>query len=71
MCYPKTISNVITCNNDEFNDDLDISYLNTITSNTTQTWNCVVLVDGVEVPFKIDTGVEVTVVTESISNKVN
>ena len=62
MCYSKTISNVITSNNDELNDDLDISYLNNKHG---------IVVDGVEVPFKIDTGAEVTVVTESISNKVN
>ena len=51
MCFSKAFSSVATSHN-----DLEISYLNTVTSNSTQIWNCVVLVDGVEVPFKIDTG---------------
>ena len=72
MCFSKAISSVATSHNDEFiKDDLEISYLNTVTYTSTQIWNCVVLVDKVEVPFKIHTGAEVTVVTEAVGNSLN
>ena len=72
MYFSKAVSSVATSHNDKFiKDYLEISYLNTVTSNSTQIWNCVVLVDGVEVPFKIDTGAEVTVVTEAVGDSLN
>ena len=72
MYFSKAVSSVATSHNDKFiKDDLEISYLNTVTSNSTQTWNSVVLVDEVEVSFKIDTGAEVTVVTEAVGDSLN
>ena len=66
------ISSVATSNNKEsVNDDLETSYLNTVTSNNPRTWNCIVLVDGMEVPFKLDTGTEVTIVTEIVGKVVS
>ena len=55
MCFPRAVSSVSKSHNDEFiKNDLEISYLNTVTSNSTQTCNCAVFVDEVELPIKID-----------------
>ena len=41
-----------------------MAYLNTVGSSNTTTWNCTVLLNDHEVPFKVDTGAEVTVISE-------
>ncbi len=66
VCLSKGISSVVTTEHT----GTDEYYLNTVTSNNAGTWNCAVLVnDRVEVLFKIDTGAEVTVVTETVSDR--
>ena len=42
------------------------AYLNTIGADQATMWNCTIRVDGHEVPFKVDTGAEVTVISEEL-----
>ena len=47
-------------------DQYDMVYLNTIGAGQATTWNCTISVNGHEVPFKVDTGAEVTVISEDL-----
>ena len=42
----------------------DTVYLNTVNERNVNSWNCTIQVDGQAIPFKLDTGAEITVVTE-------
>ena len=45
-------------------DYYDVAYLNPVSAGQTTMWNCTVLLNDHEVPFKVDTGAEVTVISE-------
>ena len=47
-------------------DHYDMAFLNVIGTDQATTWNCTVLVNGHEVPFKVDTGAEITVISEDL-----
>ena len=49
----------------------DIAYLNTVYKNSSNSWNCQVTVNGVATFFKLDTGAEVTVITEKSAEDLN
>lgn len=42
----------------------DVAYLDTVYKNSSSSWHCQVAVNGVAIPFKLDTGAEVTVIGE-------
>ena len=42
----------------------DFAFLNTIGSDCDAFWTCIISVSGQDIPFKVDTGAEVTVVSE-------
>ena len=45
-------------------DYYDVAYLNPVSAGQTTMWNCTFLLNDHEVPFKVDTGAEVTVISE-------
>ena len=47
-------------------DHYDMAFLNVIGTDQATMWNCMVLVNGHEVPFKVDTGAEGTVISEDL-----
>lgn len=47
-------------------DHYDMVYLNSIGADLATTWNCTICVNGHGVPFKVDTGPEVTVISEDL-----
>ena len=47
-------------------DHYDMVYLNTIGADQATTWNCTISVNGQEVPFKVDTGAEMTVISKDL-----
>ena len=49
-------------------DCLDTAFLDALTSNTVALWTANVKVFGVEIPFKLDTGADVTAITEESYN---
>lgn len=49
----------------------DIAYLNTVYKNSSNSWNCQVTVNGIAISFKLDTGAEVTVITEKTAEDLN
>ena len=52
-------------------DDMnDVAYLNTIDSDQGHAWTCQVNVNGHDVLFKIDTGAEVTVISDNITESI-
>ena len=63
QCFKKSVSDVTIPHEPEVS-DYDMAYLNTVGSSNTTTWNCTVLLNDHEVPFKVDTGAEVTVISE-------
>ena len=67
QCFTKSVGSVDTALSEI---DDETAYLNTITSSsTTKSWNCNVALDRQEVTFKIDTGAEVTVISESVAQQ--
>ena len=66
-CFTNSVGSVATALSEI---DDETAYFNTITSSsTTKLWNCNVALDGQEVTFKIDTGAEVTVISESVAQQ--
>ena len=47
-------------------DYYDTAFLNVIGAGNTTTWNSTILIDGHEVPFKLDTGAEVMVISADV-----
>ena len=62
QCFSKTVSAVTT--EDEFTEE---SYLDCVVSETTTTWKATVKVGNLPTVFKLDTGAEVTAVSEEVS----
>ena len=62
QCFSKTVSAVTT--EDEFTEE---SYLDCVVSETTTTWKATVKVGNLSTVFKLDTGAEVTAVSEEVS----
>ena len=60
QCFSRTVSAVTT---EELSDE---SYLDCVTSNPTTTWKATVKVDTLPTVFKLDTGTEVTAVSEEV-----
>ena len=63
QCFKKSIADVTTPHESQVS-DYDMAYLNTVGSSQTPSWNCTALLNNQEVPFKVDTGAEVTVISE-------
>ena len=68
QCFSKSVANVSISSEDEN----DTAYLNTVTLQSgSKSWNCNVVINGQKIPFKLDTGAEVTVVSESVLKSVD
>ena len=50
-------------------EDLDMSYLSAIGSDNDSSWNATIQINGQSVVFKLDTGAEVTAITEPTLTK--
>ncbi len=56
----------------EVNEYEDMAYLNTVASEqASASWNCRVMVNGRETPFKLDTGAEATVLSDNALESLN
>ncbi len=64
QCFHKSVADV--AREPDAADHYDRAYLNTIGADQTTMWNCTIRVDGHEVPFMVDTGAEVTVISEKL-----
>ena len=64
QCFHKSVADV--AREPDAADHYDRAYLNTIGVDQVTMWNCTIRVDGHEVPFKVDTGAEVTVTSEEL-----
>jgi hypothetical protein len=49
----------------------DLAFLNTIHSDKSSVWICNITVNGIDMPFKVDTGAEVTVISEDYATKLS
>ena len=68
QCFSKSVANVSISSEDENN----TAYLNTVTLQSgSKSWSCNVVINGQKLPFKLDTGAEVTVVSESVVKSVD
>ena len=68
QCFSKSVANVSISSEDEN----DTAYLNTVTLQSgSKSWNCNVVINGKNIPFKLDTGAEVMVVSESVLKSVD
>ena len=65
QCFSKSVADV-SSNKTPTDDYYDTAFLNTIGTGNTTTWNSTILIDGHEVPFKFDTGAEVTVISADV-----
>ena len=63
QCLTKSVSEISDPPPSQDLPDYDLAYLNTIGSGKTTMWTCIVLVNGQETCFKVDTGAEVTVMS--------
>jgi hypothetical protein len=61
QCYAKTVLEVIP---DEKGDHLDSAFLDTVTADHEKTWTTTTQLGGKDVAFKMDTGAEVTAISE-------
>jgi hypothetical protein len=61
QCYAKTVLEVIP---DEKGDHLDSAFLDTVTADQETTWTTTIQLGGKDVAFKMDTGAEVTAISE-------
>ena len=64
QCFHKSVADI--AREPDAADHYDRAYLNTIGVDQATMWNCTIRVDGHEVPFKVDTGAEVTVTSEEL-----
>lgn len=60
QCFHSSVADVTIPAESDTTDYSSMVYLNTAGADQTTTWNCTVLLDGKEVTFKVDTGVENT-----------
>ena len=59
----------MTSDSQEPDEDLDVIYLDAIESGKGSTWNVTIDINGQPVMFKLDTGAEVTAVTQETLTK--
>ena len=75
QCLSKSVGGVTTEQSEAYSeqseDSEDVAYLNSVNGTTSNSWNCSVVVNGVAIPFKLDTGAEVTVITEGTAEDLN
>ena len=64
QCFHKAVAEVTIPPESDVTDYYDVAYLNPVSSGQTTMWNCTVQLNDHEVPFKVDTGAEVTVISE-------
>lgn len=64
QCFYKSVSDVAV--EPDAADHYDMVYLNTIGADQATEWKCTIRVNGHEVPFKVDTGAEVTMISEDL-----
>ena len=65
QCFSKSVADV-SSNETPTEGYYDTAFLNTIGAGNTTTWNSTILVDRHEVPFKLDTGAEVPVISADV-----
>ena len=65
QCFSKSVADV-SSNETPTDDYYDTAFLNTIGARNTTAWNSTILINGHEVPFKLDTGAEVTVISADV-----
>ena len=71
QCFTKTVAVVGELPSTTDLDDMDdVAYLNTIDSDQGNAWTCHINVNGHDVSFKIDTGAEVTVISDNITKSI-
>ena len=69
QCFSKSVASV-NSSSPSSETEYDTAYLNAVTSGSNaKTWTCEIMVDGQNVPFKIDTGAKVTVITELVAKQ--
>ena len=61
MCYQKAIS---TVSEEHTEEPTDTAFLDTITDYDMKWWTSVLTVNGKQIPFKLDTGAEVTAISK-------
>ena len=64
QCFCKAVAEVTIPPELDVTDYYDVAYLNPVSAGQTTMWNCTVQLNDHEVPFKVDTGAEVTVISE-------
>ena len=64
QCFHKLVADVAM--EPDATDHYNMVYLNTIGADQATTWNCTISVNGHEVPFKVDTGAEMTVISKDL-----
>ena len=66
QCFSKTVNEITEQMEAE---DLDVSYLSTIGTDNDSSWNATIQINGQSVVFKLESGAEVTAITESTLTK--
>ena len=64
QCFHKTVAEVTIPPESDVTDYYDVSYLNPVSAGQTTMWNCTVQLNDHEVPFKVDTRAEVSIISE-------
>ena len=64
QCFHKAVADVTIPLESDVTDYYDVAYLNPVSAGQTTMWNCTVRLNDHEVPFKVSTGAEVTVISE-------
>ena len=65
QCSSKSVADV-SLTEEPTDDYYDTAFLNTVSAGNTTAWNSTILINGHEIPFKLDTGVEVTVTSADV-----
>ena len=64
QCFYKAVAEVTIPTQSDVTDYYDVAYLNSVSARQSTMWNCTVQLNDDEVPFKVDTGAKVTVISE-------
>ena len=71
QCFSKTVAAVASQHHETQHDTDDLAYLSTIDSDSSHTWTTKIEINGCNAIFKVDTGAEVTVITEDTVNSLD